>query len=176
MFDGLWQAVAGLAGGDIAPLEAHAAEFGGMAFGPGKLNGAPFAALSTLDSRLPGVLEISDGGEYGWLWLGAVARIELRGGATNLTEVVWLPGRVVFTSGEIKAVAVFGLYPGTADATDPLVALGRRTVWDDGPEALALGAGGQLLEIDGQPVPLQQIRLLEFAEADSPTEVSPPAQ
>ena len=170
MFDSLWPAVVALAGGDGGLLEAHAAEYGGMVFGPGRLNGRAFEGLATVDSRLPGLLEVSDGGEYGWLWLGGVSRLEMRGGPANLTEVLWLPARVVLTTGETKDLSVFGLYPGTAGGGDPLEVLGRRTGWDEDHERLALGAGAQLLEIDGEVVPLQKVSALEFVETGPPGE------
>jgi protein involved in temperature-dependent protein secretion len=134
-----------------------------------------FAALSTIDSRLPGVLEISDGGEYAWLWLGAVSRIEMQGGATNLSEIVWIPSRVIFTNGDVKSVAIFGLYPATEDSANPLVMLGRETEWDESSDTLALGTGGQLFDVDGRPLPFQHVSLIEFAPDDhqEPTEPGP---
>lgn len=172
MFGRLWNGVTAAAAGDLAPMEEHAAEFGGMAFGPGRANGVPFAELSTIDSRLPGVLEVSDGGEYAWLWLGAVSRIEMQGGASNLSEVLWIPARVFFTNGDIKSVSIFGLYPKSEFSTNPMVMLGRETEWDESCESLSLGSGGQLFYLDERPVPFQLVRLIEFV-ADEAPEASP---
>jgi len=162
MFDALWHAVGQQASGDTSLMEAIATTYGGMVFGPGKINGVGFDGISTVDSRLPGVVEISDGGEYAWLWLGAVTRIEMQGGAKNLSEVAWIPGRVFLSNGEVKAVSIFGLYPETEKSGTAMVMLGKATEWDDAHEALALGKGGQLLYVDERPIPFQQIRLIEF--------------
>ncbi|MCX6874551.1 MAG: type VI secretion system accessory protein TagJ [Verrucomicrobia bacterium] len=162
MFAALWDAIVQAAAGDTSLTEAHVAEHGGMVFGPGKLNGVEFAEISTIDSRLPGVMEISDGGEYAWLWLGAVSRIEMQGGAKNLAEIAWIPARVFLGNGEVKAVSIFGLYPGTEQSANPLVMLGKDTEWDETHETLSFGRGGQLLYADERPIPFQQIRLIEF--------------
>jgi len=162
MFDALWHAVVKLAAGESAFIANHALEFGGMAFGPGKANGMAFEELSTIDSRLPGLLEVSDGGQYSWLWLGAVSRIEMQGGANNLCEVAWIPARVFFDDGEIKALNIFGLYPGTETSANPRVVLGKETEWDDAEEPLSIGKGGQLLYVDTLATPFQQLRLIEF--------------
>ena len=173
MFDRLWQAVAEAAAGDDSLTVRNAGDYGGMVFGPGKINGVEFAELSTIDSRLPGVLEISDGGEYAWLWLGAVNRIEMQGGATNLSEVLWIPSRVFLTNGEVKTVGIFGLYPQTELSANPKVVLGRETEWDEARATLSLGKGGQLFDVDARPVPFQQVRVLEFAGDDAPASMQP---
>lgn len=175
MFNRYWRAVAAAAAGDLDLVAENAEDYGGMVFGPGRINGVGFEALSTIDSRLPGVLEISDGGEYAWLWLGAVSRIEMQGGATNLSEVVWIPARVFFTNGEIKSVAIFGLYPETEGSANPLVLLGRETEWDEACDTLSLGTGGQLFDVDDRPLPFQQVRLIEFASEEQPEPTEPEA-
>ncbi|MBN8459286.1 MAG: hypothetical protein J0M04_15760 [Verrucomicrobia bacterium] len=175
MFDALWQTVVAAISGNMTPLEEHNAEFGGMVFGPGRANGVPFEELSTVDSRLPGILEVSDGGDYAWLWLGAVSRIEMPGRAANLSEVPWIPSRVFFTNGEVKSLTIFGLYPGTELSTNPKVVLGRETEWDEASESLSLGSGGQLFYIDDAPVPFQQVRLIEFTVDAQSDDASEPA-
>lgn len=176
MLERVWEAVATAATGSLAATEENAADFGNLAFGPGTLNGAAFEGLSTIDSRLPGVLEISDGGDYAWLWLGAVSRLEMQGGAANLTEVMWIPARVFLTNGEVKTVSIFGLYPGTERSLEPRVVMGRETAWDEASESLSLGAGGQLFLVDERPVPFQQVRLIEFALEDPEPTVPMPAE
>jgi len=175
MFARLWQAIVKAAAGDPSLIAENAADYGGMVFGPGKINGVEFAELSTIDSRLPGVLEISDGGDYAWLWLGAVDRIEMQGGATNLSEVLWIPSRVFLTNGEVKAISIFGLYPQTELSANPRVVLGRETEWDEAHDTLSLGKGGQLLDVDARPIPFQQIRLLEFVGDAASASMQPEA-
>ena len=162
MFDRLWQAVVKSAAGDESLTMENSEAYGAMVFGPGKFNGAGFAELSTFDSRLPGVLEVAAAGEYAWLWLGAVSRIEMQGGATNLSEIMWIPARVFLTNGEVTPVSIFGLYPQSELSANPRVLLGRETQWDEAHDTLSLGKGAQLLDVDARPVPFQQIRLLEF--------------
>lgn len=172
----LWQAVTALAAGDPAPLEICYGEYGDFGVGPGELDGKAFTKLGGFDSRLPGVLEIAERGTYAWLALEAIEQLELPGGPTNLSDVLWLPGRVSLTSGEVKVVAVFGLYPGTEQSADPMVLLGQVCDWDAAYEQLALGLGGQLLDVDGEPVPLVNIRqlVMDFtpAAADSSSDPS----
>lgn len=176
MMDDLWQAAVKAAAGDLSLTERNALDHGGMVFGPCKVNGGGVGGISTIDSRLPGVLEIAEGGDYAWLWLGAVSRIEMQGGAKNLTEVMWIPARVFLTDGGVRSASIFGLYPGTELSEDPMAVLGKATEWDESLETLSLGRGGQLFDIDDQPVPFQQIRLIEFetaGETASPAPGSP---
>lgn len=164
----LWRAIVKAAAADHSLTVKNAEQYGGMVFGPGKINGVEFNELSTVDSRLPGILEITEGGEYAWLWMGAVSRIEMQGGAKNLTEVMWIPSRIFLTNGDVKSVSIFGLYPDTENSINPMVVLGRETEWDDTHQELAIGKGGQLLYMDDQPVAFQQIRLIEFEISENP--------
>jgi len=86
---------------------------------------------------------------------------------------MWIPSRVFFTNGEVKSVAVFGLYPATEGSTNPLVMLGRETEWDESSDTLSLGSGGQLFDVDDRPVPFQQVRLIEFELPDQPESTAP---
>ncbi len=144
----------------------------GLAFGPGKIDGTAFSDLATADDRLPGFLEVAVNGEYGWLWLAAVRRMEFPAGPTNLTDVIWIPSRVFLIDGSVSEMTVFGCYPGTQHSADGEAKLGRKLVWEEAPGDLAIGCGPQILWVDSETKSLHELRVIEFDSDDSADEGS----
>ena len=60
------------------------------------------------------------------------------------------------------------LSPGAWRHADPEVRLGRATDWDELPDGSFMPAGQKLLRIDGEPVPLLEIRELVLTPSDAP--------
>ncbi len=138
----------------------------GLAFGPGKVDGAEFSDLATADDRLPGILEVAVNGEYHWLWLGAIRRMEFPAGPANLTDVLWIPSRVFLTDGSVSEMTVFGCYPGTWNSADEEARLGRKLVWEEGEGDAAIGSGPQVLWVDSATRSLYESRVIEFDTDD----------
>lgn len=157
--------------GDWAAAKA-AAE--GLAFGPGKVDGVGFSDLATADDRLPGIIEVAVNGDYHWLWLGAVRRIELPAGPTHLTDVIWIPSRVFLSDGSVTEMTLFGCYPGTHRSADTGAKLGRKVVWDEEAGDVAIGTGPQILLVDSDARSFHQVRVIEFDSDDAVDERSSP--
>jgi type VI secretion system protein ImpE len=125
---------------------------------PGELDGAAFAWLMDADPRFGPCLELVVHGRYRWLPLERLR--DLRSdGPRDLEDVVWLPVTLTLAGGEEVAAHLPGRYPGSEAAADPLVRLGRATVFDEA----GRGLGGRLLASDGGDHPLMAVRRIRLA-------------
>ena len=129
----------------------------------GTLNGAPFTALEDADPRIGARLEVFAGGQYLWLPLAHVASLRMEPPG-RLRDLLWTPAKLLtgpgFRGVELGEVLLPVLTPLAATHPDPLVRLGRVTVWDELPDGRALPAGQKLLLVDGEEVPLLEVREL----------------
>lgn len=145
---------------------------GGMAFGPGSVDGNSFSQIATADDRLPGLIEVSVQGEYWWLWMGSVKRIEMAARPGKLSDRRWIPARVFLEDGSVSEMTIFGFYPGT-EASDNLEArLGKRLSWRELPDEIAFGQGPQVLWVDGVSRPLHEMKVIEFTSGETNGEAS----
>ena len=129
----------------------------------GTLNGQPFASLEDADPRIGARLEVFAGGQYLWLPLEHVASLRLERPA-RLRDLLWAPAKLLtgpgFRGVELGEVLLPVLTPLAAAHPDPLVRLGRMTVWDALPDGRPAPAGQKLLLVDGEEVPLLEVREL----------------
>ena len=134
----------------------------------GTLNGQPFSSLQDADPRIGARLEIFAGGQYLWLPLEHVATLRMEQPA-RLRDLLWSPGKLLtgpgFRGVELGEVLLPVLTPLAATHADPLVRLGRMTVWDELPDGRPAPAGQKLLLVDGEEVPLLEIRELMILPA-----------
>lgn len=127
---------------------------------PGALDGAEFAWLMDADARFGPCLELVVHGRYRWLPLERLGELRTDG-PRDLEDVVWLPVTLTLSGGAEVAAHLPGRYPGTETAAEPLVRLGRATVFD----AAGRGLGGRLLASDRGDHPLVGIRRIRFGAA-----------
>jgi len=131
---------------------------------PGTMDGTPFAWIADADPRLGPVLEAVLDGTYYWVPLQHVAEIKIDPPA-DLRDQVWLPVNFTWTNGGTSIGFVPSRYPSSATAADPLLALARRTEWqergapDDG---WALGLGQRMFTTGDADVALMDLRHLVF--------------
>ena len=143
---------------------ALAAAFEQAEAAPGTMDGTPFAWIADADPRLGPVLEAVLDGTYYWVPLQHVAEIKIDPPA-DLRDQVWLPVNFTWTNGGTSIGFVPSRYPSSATAADPLLALARRTEWqehgapDDG---WALGLGQRMLTTGDADVALLDLRHLVF--------------
>lgn len=134
----------------------------------GTLNGQPFTSLEDADPRVGARLEVFAGGQYLWLPLEHVASLRLERPA-RLRDLLWAPAKLLagpgFRGVELGEVLLPVLTPLAAAHVDPLVRLGRMTVWDALPDGRPAPAGQKLLLVDGEEVPLLEIRELIITTA-----------
>ena len=128
---------------------------------PGKINNSAFADISDSDSRLGPVLEMIVDGKYFWVPWGRIKSIETQP-PSQLVDLVWLPGKVIWINGG-EALAYLPIrYPGTELSEDNQLRLARRTEWEEKPSATYLGKGQKLFFTDESEVSILECRRLEF--------------
>ncbi|MGB7218847.1 MAG: type VI secretion system accessory protein TagJ [Vicinamibacterales bacterium] len=134
----------------------------------GDINGQPFAWICDADSRLGPVLEAVVNGRYYWVPFSRVSRIAIEA-PEDLRDVVWMPAHVQFENGGELVALIPTRYPGSEASGDALIALARKTVWDEVGPGTHHGLGQRILATDAGDVPLMEIRSLTIKQEATPT-------
>jgi type VI secretion system protein ImpE len=130
----------------------------------GTLDGKPFEDIEDADPRVGRRLEVFAAGAYLWIPYEHITSIEIQR-PTRLRDLLWIPALIrtgpAFRDKELGEVLLPVMTPLAWRDLDDQVRLGRITDWreDDG---VILPAGQKLLLVDGEEVPLLDIRKLEF--------------
>lgn len=142
----------------------------------GKIDGQPFAWLADADARLGPVLEAVINGRYYWVPFARLSRITIEA-PVDLRDSIWLPATLMFSNGGESLAMLPVRYPGSEGSADGLIALSRKTVWEEGSDGVHRGLGQRMFATDEGDYPLLQVREIELdptpepeAEADSSTE------
>ena len=134
----------------------------------GTLNGQPFTTLEDADPRIGARLEVFAGGQYLWLPLEHVATVRSERPA-RLRDLLWAPAKLMTGPGfrglELGDILLPVLTPLAAQHADPQVRLGRVTVWEELSDGQVAPAGQKLLLVDGEEVPLLDVRELVITAA-----------
>lgn len=129
----------------------------------GTLNGEPFQSLEDADPRIGARLEVFAGGQYTWLPLEHVSRLQVDE-PRRLRDLLWVPARVQvgpeLESLELGEVLLPVLSPLTADSTDDALRLGRATDWAETSDGLPFPVGQKLFLVDDEAVPILEVREL----------------
>lgn len=129
----------------------------------GTLNGRRFRSLEDADPRLGPRLELFAAGGYLWLPFEHVARVRLEA-PQRLRDTLWATAAVTtgpsFRGRELGEVLLPILAPGTAQVDDDLVRLGRMTGWTTLPDGREAPVGQKLWLVDGEEIPLLEVREL----------------
>jgi type VI secretion system protein ImpE len=147
---------------------------GPVAAPAGALNGVPFASLSDADPRIGARLEVFAAGQYTWLPFEHIT--SLRAGPPRyLRDLLWIPARVQtradYRGSELGEVLIPALTPLCWREDDAELRLGRATDWREGADG-PLPVGQKVLLVDGEPLPLLELRTLEFTAPSEDVEVS----
>lgn len=125
----------------------------------GEINGQPFEWIADADSRLGPVLEAVINGKYYWVPFSRLATVTLEE-PEDLRDMVWMPAQLQFENGGEQVALIPTRYPGSEASDDGLIALARKTVWQEvGPDT-HYGLGQRLLATDVADVPLLELRKL----------------
>jgi len=131
----------------------------------GKLNGKEFQSLSDADARIGEKLEVFAGGDYMWISYQDVATLRLDE-PKKLRDLIWTPAKLVtgpsFRSRDLGEILLPALSPLTWQHPDDAVRLGRVTEWCADEEGEVAPFGQKTLLVDGEEVPLLEIRELEI--------------
>lgn len=135
----------------------------------GTLNGKPFTELEDGDTRLGARLEIFAAGQYMWLPFRQIASIRIEA-PKRLRDLLWIPAVVHpvagFEGAELGEVLLPAIAAGsalTADRDD--LRLGRVTEWREIGDNDAAPLGQKILIVDGEQIPLLDVRELEIQHA-----------
>jgi type VI secretion system protein ImpE len=141
----------------------------------GTLNGEPFESFADADPRIGARLEVYAAGAYLWIPLAHVETVEMEA-PKRLRDLLWIPALVrtgpAFRGVELGEVLLPVLAPFSFQHPDDSVRLGRATDWDDS-GGVAVPFGQRIFEVDGNGVPILEVRKLEFTPAAVPAPVAP---
>jgi len=125
----------------------------------GDLDGHPFSWIADADSRLGPVLEAVVNGRYYWIPFSRLIKIQIDP-PEDLRDVVWMPAHLQYENGGESVALLPTRYPGSEKADDPLLALGRKTVWQELSADTHHGLGQRILTTDADEVPFMEVRAI----------------
>ena len=128
---------------------------------PGDIDGRPFAWISDADSRLGPVLEAVINGRYYWVPFSRLSKVELEP-PEDLRDMVWIPAHLQFENGGESVALIPTRYPGSAASADGLIALARKTVWEEIAPDTHRGLGQRVLTTDTDDTPLLEVRTISL--------------
>jgi type VI secretion system protein ImpE len=128
----------------------------------GTLNEAPFTWIADSDPRLGPVLEIFVNGNYMWVPFSRLKSLRVDHPA-DLRDQIWMPVSFTWNNDGENVGFIPTRYPGSAAASDPALALSRRTDWHEPHEGWSLPLGQRVLVTDADETALMDIRSLTIA-------------
>jgi type VI secretion system protein ImpE len=141
----------------------------------GKLNGRPFESIRDADPDVGARLEVYGAGAYLWIPFQHIASVKIEP-PRRLRDTLWAPAFVLtgasFQGTDIGEVLLPVIYPFSWKSEDESVWLGRTTAWVADDEGHEFPVGQKIFEVDGEQVPLLEIRSLEFAAAESASDAT----
>jgi type VI secretion system protein ImpE len=131
----------------------------------GTLDGRAFTSIEDADPRIGARLEVMAGGRYLWIPFAYLSGVRIEP-PKNLRDVRWMPAQVVTNesarSMELGEVLLPSLSPSAWRSEDAELRLGRATDWTELPDGDFAPIGQKLLRIDGDLVPLIEVRELDL--------------
>jgi type VI secretion system protein ImpE len=132
---------------------------------PGLCNGVPFTTFEDSDPRIGPNLEVFMAGSYVWIPTGYLRRVEIEP-PSGLRDLMWARARVEttpeFRFQELGEVLLPMLAPLSYRHPEEIVQLGREAAWEADETVGQIPFGAKLMVIDGEDVPLANIRSLEW--------------
>jgi type VI secretion system protein ImpE len=127
----------------------------------GRIDDRPFDWIADADSRLGPVLEAFIGGQYYWIPMQRLRRIEFEP-PNDLRDLVWLPARLEFENSANLAALIPSRYQGTESCEIAALKLARQTRWEEPSPGCYCGQGQRMLATDSDEYPLLDIRQISF--------------
>ena len=136
---------------------------------PGKLNGKPFLSIADADPTIGSRLEVYAAGAYLWIPFEHIATIQMTP-PQKLRDTLWAPAFVKPTSkfkgDDLGEVLLPAVYPFSWKSDDESLWLGRAADWVADDKGVEYPVGHKMLLVDGEQVPLLNVRTIEFEGAD----------
>ncbi|MCB1936052.1 MAG: tetratricopeptide repeat protein [Nitrosomonas sp.] len=130
----------------------------------GTIDDESFGWLADADERLGPIIEAFIDGRYLWTTLDNLNAIVIEEPA-DLRDVVWLPAHFSWKNGGENYGLIPTRYPFSYQV-DPLLALSRKTVWQETAPDLYVGYGQKMIATDQSEYPLMQIRAINVTHAE----------
>lgn len=136
----------------------------------GTLDGEPFERVEDADSRIGARLEIFAAGQYTWIPFRHLSSVHIEP-PRRLRDLFWTPARV--TGGpEIRELELGEVLLPAVTVTawrhdDGDVRLGRTTDIEEREDGTVVPVGPKILLVDGEPVPLLEVRELVIEAPNS---------
>jgi type VI secretion system protein ImpE len=131
----------------------------------GTLNGKPFQSIADADPAIGPRLEMYAAGAYLWIPFQHIASVQIAPPRV-LRDTLWTPAFVLtgptFKGTDIGQVMIPAIYPFSWKSDDESVWLGRATEWVADDEGHEFPVGQKMFIVDGEEVPLLEVRSLEF--------------
>jgi type VI secretion system protein ImpE len=140
-------------------LRAHA--FDEAPASAGSVDGRSFEWIADADSRLGPVLEAVINGRYYWVPFARLKKIQIEP-PEDLRDMVWMPSHLDFENGGESMALIPTRYPGSEHASDGLIALARKTIWDEVAPNIHQGLGQRIFTTDIDDVPLMEVRTISL--------------
>jgi type VI secretion system protein ImpE len=139
----------------------------------GTLNGRPFLSIEDADPRVGARLEVMAGGRYMWIPFAYLESVTLEP-PRMLRDLRWAPARVTTSASmremELGEVLLPAVSPGAWRLQDAELRLGRAADWEELTDGSYAPIGQKLLRVDGEPVPLLEVRelIIDVAGSERP--------
>jgi type VI secretion system protein ImpE len=128
----------------------------------GTLNGKAFEGIRDADDLFGTVLEVMAQGEYFWVALEQVDSLAMNAPAFP-RDLIWMPARLMLHDGQQGEVFLPVLYPGSHEAGDDALKLGRATDWKQAEGGPVLGTGAKTFLVGDDGSALAEWRELQMA-------------
>lgn len=110
----------------------------------GRVDDQAFEWIADADMRLGPVLEAIINGRYYWVPFSRLLQVNIDA-PTDLRDFVWAPAQLQFANGGETIALIPSRYPGSATSADGLIALARKTVWNEPQAGVYFGEGQRVL-------------------------------
>ncbi|MGE3171977.1 MAG: type VI secretion system accessory protein TagJ [Planctomycetota bacterium] len=151
-----------LARGDAAAAGAAHGALPAATDRAGTIDGRAFRRFGDADEGLGPVLEVFATGRYLWWPLDGIRSMKFEA-PRGLLDFLWAPCEFELDSGRTARAHVPVLYAGSLGHEDAAICRARRTEWVDEHGLVFRGLGQRLFAVDGDEVPLLEVREVRFS-------------
>jgi type VI secretion system protein ImpE len=121
-----------------------------------------FDTFQDLDDVCAPLVEfITEGGDYQWVSVCDIARLETRA-LLRPRDLIWRQARLDVRDGPAGDVYLPALYIPDGDDIDDAIRLGRRTDWREAGGGLLRGVGQRVFLVGDDDVPIHELRQIVF--------------
>jgi type VI secretion system protein ImpE len=134
----------------------------------GTINGVPFESLEDADPRIGANLEAYAAGSYLFVPFSLLSSVEIVP-PRRLRDLLWIPAVIrttsTFQDRELGETLLPALTPFSGKHSSGAIRLGRETAWEEDDTGELCPVGQKILLVDGEEMPILDVRKIEFAAA-----------